>query len=123
MIKYAIAICLLSTAAAADSTSLSLAIPGTSQSFQSDKFRTGDLDCSNAIGSSTNLEFGVTGFVNENEVNTVGVFSRITIPLGRVVKDRINCNKLYEMELKIKQLELERLERELRSLQSLAFEN
>lgn len=123
MIRAVLALCLIGTAAAADSTSLSLALPGTSQNYQSDKFRAGDLDCSNAIGSATQLEFGVTGVANEKDFGDVGVFARITIPLGKVAKERIDCNKLYEMELKLKQLELEKLENELRSLRELAFEN
>lgn len=123
MIRVALVLCLFGTAAVADSSSLSLALPGSSQSYQSDKFRAGDLDCSNAIGSATQLEFGVTGVADENEFDNVGVFARITIPLGKVAKERIDCNRLFEMELKLKQLELEKLENELRSLRELAFEN
>ena len=32
----------------------------------------------------------------------VGVYARITIPLGAKPKARINCNELYEVELRIK---------------------
>ena len=45
----------------AQNNSLNLQLPSGPTSFQSDKFRAGDLDCSNAIGGGTNLEFGVTG--------------------------------------------------------------
>ena len=38
--------------------SVNMQMPQAPQSFQSDRFRHGDMDCSNAIGSSTNLEFG-----------------------------------------------------------------
>ena len=51
----------MTTTALADSSSLNLALPNAPGNYQSDKFRAGDLDCSNAIGSATNLEFGVTG--------------------------------------------------------------
>ena len=45
--------------------SVNLQLPGAPQSYQSDRFRHGDMDCSNAIGSSTNLEFGVLGLIDE----------------------------------------------------------
>jgi hypothetical protein len=104
--------------------SLNLALPSGSQNFQADKFKTGDLDCSNAIGSSTNMEFGVTGIINNDSLNKdVGVYARITIPLGKVAKERINCNKLYELELEKKRLELMKLEQEIEMFRQLQFEN
>lgn len=120
---------LISTKAYADSASLNLAIPGLPQNYQSDKFRAGDLDCSNAIGSATQLEVGVTGIIDKgdtfssNEIGDVGVYGRIIIPLGRTVKNRIDCNRLYELELKKKELEVMRLEAEIDSLRRLQFEN
>lgn len=118
-----------------DSSSLNLALPGAPGNFQSDKFRAGELDCSHAIGSATNLEVGVTGIINKgqydamnnyfNDTRTgdVGVYARITIPLGKRNKNRIDCSRLYELELKRKQLEVMRLEAELRQLRQLEFEN
>ena len=120
--------------AMADSSSLNLAIPSVPQNYQSDKFRAGELDCSNAIGSATNLEFGVTGIIdkggydsmnqyfNDTRTGDIGVYARITIPLGKTVKSRIDCNRLYELELKKKRLEVMRLEAELRQLRQLQFE-
>ena len=116
----------------ADSTSnsLSLSLPNSSMGYQSDKFRAGELDCSNAIGSATQLEFGVTGliqggtsFTNGKKVGDIGVYSRIIIPLGKRVKSRINCNRLYELELQKKELEVMKLQQEINQLRSLAFEN
>ena len=120
--------------ALAESTSLNLALPSVPGNYQSDKFRTGELDCSNAIGSATNLEFGVTGLIDKGEYDPVydyhsdpetdvGVYARITIPLGKRVKSRIDCNKLYELELRKKQLEVRKLERELQQLRELQFED
>ena len=48
----------------ADSSSLNLNLPSTPQSYASDRIRAGTLDCQNAIGSSTNVEFGVVGFID-----------------------------------------------------------
>jgi hypothetical protein len=118
----------------AESTSLNLALPSVPGNYQSDKFRTGDLDCSNAIGSATNLEFGVTGLIDKGEYDPVydyntdtetdvGVYARITIPLGKRVKSRIDCNRLYELELRKKQLEVRKLEKELQQLRELQFED
>ena len=118
----------------AESSSLNLQLPGTSGNYQSDKFRAGELDCSNAIGSATNLEFGVTGIIDKEYYDPqrdftigsqtdVGVFARITIPLGKRTKSRIDCNRLYELELRKKQLEVMKLEKELQQLKELKFED
>lgn len=132
---YGIAALLIWTSGAwADSSSLNLALPAAPGSYQSDKFRAGDLDCSNAIGSATTLEFGVTGIIanggydamnnyfNDTRTGDIGVYSRIVIPLGKRVKNRIDCNRLYELELRKKQLEVQRLEAELNQLRKLQFE-
>lgn len=114
-------------------SSLNLAIPNGPQSYMSDKFRAGDLDCSNAIGSATQLEFGVTGIISEDnpydlnssndKTNNFGVYSRIVIPLGAKPKKRINCSELFELELQKKRLEVMRLENELKQLRELQFAN
>lgn len=130
-LRLAIVLCLIGSHAYANS--LSLALPGAPTTYQSDKFRAGELDCSNAIGSATNLEFGVTGLisnpdysgVNEyinNQTRDVGVYARITIPLGKRAQSRIDCNQLYELELKRKRLEIMKLEQELRQLRQMEFE-
>ena len=116
------------------SSSLNLSLPSTPGSYQSDRFKAGDLDCSNAIGSATNLEFGVTGIIGrgytdplngyvDSRVGDVGVFARITIPLGQKPKSRIDCNRLYELELRKKQLEVMRLEQEIQQLRALQFQH
>lgn len=123
------------THALADSSSLNLALPSSPGNYQSDKFRAGDLDCSNAIGSATNLEFGVTGIISRQQdgfgnfqsfndsPRDVGVYARITIPLGQTPKARIDCNDLYLLELRKKRLEVMKLERELEQMRALQFEN
>lgn len=127
---FTIVFMLMTTQALADSSSLNLALPSAPSSYQSDKFRSGDLDCSNAIGSATNLEVGVTGIITredgfglQDSPRDVGVYARITIPLGAKPRERINCNDLYELELQRKRLEVMQLERELEQLRALQFEN
>src|SRR5210317_2276888 len=112
----------------AQNSNLNLSIPQTPQSYQSDRVRAGDLECSAAIGSSTNVEFGVVGILNQQDptyfasatdpyfnynpdsfIKDVGVYGKITIPLG-APKERLNCNTLYQLELRKKRLEVQRLE-------------
>ena len=124
---------LFADAAFGQSSSLNLSLPTAPGSYQSDRFKAGDLDCSNAIGSATNLEFGVTGIIGrgytdplsgyvDSRVGDVGVFARIIIPLGQKPKSRIDCNELYLLELRKKQLEVMRLEQEIRQLRQLQFQ-
>jgi hypothetical protein len=114
--------------------SVNLALPQSPSSYQSDRFRIGDKDCSNAIGSSTNVEFGVVGLLDQpgydvigqqsyNDYNrNVGVYARIIIPLDGP-EERINCNTLYQLALERERLEVQRLKAELQQLRSLQFEN
>jgi len=139
-ILYAILLLLVSGSVLAQS-SLNLAIPQTPQSFQQDRVRAGDLECSAAIGSSTNVEFGVVGILNQNDpfsqnqflidpatgqysdrfVRDVGVYGRINIPIG-APKERLNCNLLYKLELERRKLEVMKLQQEIAQLRRLQFE-
>ena len=118
------------TTAWADSSSLNLALPSAPGTFGQDSIRAGDLDCKNAIGGATQLEFGVTGIVNNAtspfsssdpinpQTKDIGVYARITIPLDKP-KERINCNSLYQLELRKKRLEVLKLQQELEALKRL----
>jgi len=114
--------------------SVNMQMPQAPQSFQSDRFRHGDMDCSTAIGSSTNLEFGVLGLIDQPDYNPMspnysmnggqntGVYARITIPLNGP-EERINCNTLYQLALERERLEVQKLKREIANLRALQFEN
>lgn len=127
-------------------SSLNLNIPTAPQSYSSDEIRAGDLTCRMAIGSSTQMEFGVVGILDQmgqnNQLNNgfynpelynsqsgvygdfmrdVGVYARITIPIG-APKERLNCNKLYQLELERRRLEVTRLKAEINNLRRLQFE-
>lgn len=121
-------------------SSLNLAIPSVSPNFQSDRVRAGDIECDAAIGSATNVEFGVVGIINDNTpydtltqsmlvnsnnskefIKDVGVYARIVIPIG-APKQRLNCNILYELELEKKRLEIFKLRQEIDKLRNLQFE-
>ena len=136
MKRVALALC-ITAPAWADNSSLNLQLPTGPTSYQSDSIRAGDLDCKNAIGGGTNLEFGVTGVLNNvgspydlnhsfNERRDGGVYARIVIPLDKP-KERINCNTLYQLELQQRRLEIQKLQKELENLRALQndteFEN
>ena len=132
MKKVALAFCITSPVWA-DSSSLNLQLPSGPTSYQSDSFRAGNLDCKNAIGGGTNLEFGVTGVLTNvgspyDEVSLsrdpsrdVGVYDRVVIPLDKP-KERINCNTLYKLELQQRRLEILKLQKELEGLRALQEE-
>ena len=122
-------LCLLSSSVVADNSSLSLALPSPPMNYQSDRFRAGNLDCSNAVGGGVNLEFGVTGVVNNvggtfnpssfgHQSKDVGLYARVVIPLDKP-KSRINCDDLYQVELAQRRLEIQQLRNELEALKNL----
>lgn len=134
--KFLIIIVLLFLCSTAwsDSSSLNLNLPASPQSYASDRIRSGQLECQNAIGSSTNVEFGVVGFIDNGydspysvdqtmpqvRTNDVGVYARINIPIG-APKERLNCNTLYQLELEKKRMEVFRLKQEIANLRNLQF--
>ena len=118
------------TLVSAENSGLNLSLPSTPQAYGQDSIRAGDLDCKNAIGGATNLEFGVTGIVDNYagpfgssdpgypQQKDVGIYARIIIPLDGP-KERINCNSLYQLELRKKRLEVLKLQQELEALRKL----
>ena len=121
--KLAVIILLLATAANAESSSLALQLPSPPLNYQSDRFRAGNLDCSNAVGGATNLEFGVTGVMTDMNSATyegkdIGIYARIVIPLDKP-KSRINCNDLFQLEITHRRLEIQMLRAELDQLKRL----
>ena len=115
-------LCMLSSSALADSSSLSLALPSPPMNYQSDSFSTGNMRCSNAVGGGVNLEYGVTGVLSGlntmNKGKDIGVYARIVIPLDKP-KSRINCDDLYQIELAQRRLEIQKLRDELEQLKNL----
>lgn len=133
--KYVIGIVLVMfcNLSIAQNGSLNLSIPSAPGNYQSDRFRSGELDCSMAIGSGVNVEFGVVGVLgatNPQVVTTdlsasktkdVGVYGRIVIPIG-MPKGRVDCSILYNMELEKKRMEIQKLEVELLNLRNMKFD-
>ena len=119
-------LCILSSSALAESSSLALSLPSPPMNYQSDSFSANNLRCSNAVGGGINLEYGVTGvlssFDTANRDKDIGVYARIVIPLDRP-KSRINCNDLYQVELAQRRLEIQKLRDELDALKNLQSDN
>lgn len=113
--------------------SLNLSIPSAPGNYQSDRFRSGEQDCSMAIGSGVNVEFGVVGVLGASspqsiaaelptsKAKDVGVYGRIIIPIG-MPRGRVDCSILYGMELEKKRIEIQKLEAELQNLKNVKFE-
>jgi len=112
--------------------SLNLQLPNPATNYQYDEIRSTDnMTCKMAVGGSVNFEMGMTGIVNNagrpfesnpDQTKDIGLYARINIPLN-APKERLNCNTLYQLELRKKQLEVLRLETELKKLQELKFLN
>lgn len=141
IMRFLILFLLVCSNAFAQSNGVNLALPQSPQNFQNDRIRAGDVECSAAIGSSTNVEFGVVGILNQQDplynlagqdpnfnynnnefIRDVGVYGRITIPIG-APKQRLNCNTLYQLELEKKRLEVIKLRAEIQQLQNMKFED
>ena len=124
--RLTLALCFVASSAIADSSSLSLALPRPPMNYQSDSFRSGNLDCSNAVGGGVNLEFGTTGVLSglntSDRGKDVGVYARIVIPLDKP-RSRINCDDLYQIELAQRRLEIQKLRNELEALKNLQNAN
>ncbi len=127
--RLALALCVVASSAVAESNNLALTLPNPPMNYQSDRFRAGNLDCSNAVGGGVNLEFGVTGVVNNvggtfsssgnlSQGKDVGLYARVVIPLDKP-KSRINCDDLYQVELAQRRLEIQQLRNELEALKNL----
>ncbi len=122
---------LISTQTLANSTSLNLQLPSSGSTFGTDSIKAGDLDCSNSIGGSTVFDVGLTGIVNNAvapiigkpdplnpETKQLGIYARIVIPLD-APKKRIECHKLFTLELQARRLEVEKLRQEIELLKSM----
>jgi hypothetical protein len=64
--------------------------------------------------------YDMTQPVSSVQTNDIGVYARITIPIG-APKERLNCNSLYQLELEKKRMEVFRLKQEVQNLRNLQF--
>ncbi len=102
--------CLISqTASAEDASNVNngFSLPGVSLSQGTDEVRAADgTSCRSAVGGAgAYLDMGVIGKPN-TEVANNSYYGRVVVPLGRGPK-RLDCVKLYELEVERLKLELE----------------
>jgi len=124
--RLAVLLCILSSSAFAESSSLALSLPSPPMNYQSDSFSANNLRCSNAVGGGVNLEYGITGVLSGlntmSKGKDIGVYARIVIPLDKP-KSRINCDDLYQVELAQRRLEIQKLRDELEALKNLSSDS
>ena len=130
-IKWVLLVMLSTQAVANTSTSLNLQLPSSGANFGTDSIKAGDLDCSNSVGGSLLFDMGLTGIVNNAvapiigkpdplnpETKQLGIYARIVIPLD-APRQRIECSKLFNLELQARRLEVEKLRQEIELLKSM----
>jgi len=87
-------------------------LPGVSLPQGQDEVHASDgTTCRSAVsGSGAYLDLGIIrGNNNSNQVNSdIATYGRVVIPIGRTPK-RIDCSRLYELEVERLQLELKLL--------------
>lgn len=68
---------------------------------------TSGISCHSAIGSGgPSLDMGVIGSNDIYDRNSVAVYGRVSVPLGKRPK-RVDCTRLYELEVQRLEMELE----------------
>ena len=130
---------LLCTQSMAESTSMSLSLPGASSSNGTDSVSMDQMKCSNSISGGTLFEVGMTGVINNAiapligkkdpnnpQSKDIGLYARIIIPLDGPA-ERVNCNSLYQLILQKQRLEMTKLRQEINLLKDMqtntSFEN
>lgn len=133
------ALLLLCTQGMAESTSMSLSLPGSSSSNGTDSVSMDQMKCANSISGGTLFEVGMTGVINNAiapligkqdpnnpQSKDIGLYARIIIPLDGPA-ERINCNSLYQLMLQKQRLEMTKLRQEINLLKEMqtntSFEN
>lgn len=92
----------------------SFTLPGVSMPGGFDEVRAADgTTCRAAMGGSgAYLDSGVIGGGLNEDTRSVSAYGRIVVPLGRS-PTRLNCDRLYQLELRRLELEVKMLERGL----------
>jgi len=86
----------------------SISMPGAGPQNYYDEFSAGSTRCRQSITSGATFD---SGLITDTDSDPA-IYARISVPLGKKSK-RINCRKLFDIELRKQQIELELLEREL----------
>lgn len=83
-------------------------LPAPVQSYGQDEVQgAGGVSCRSAVGGGG--PYVDTGVLGSNDIygrNTATAYARVVVPLGRAPK-RLDCNRLYELEIQRLKMELE----------------
>jgi len=83
-----------------------------------DSFRTSNgAECSTNRETGRNLSFGTFGKEQEDGRYNQGVYMEYSIKLGKE-RSRIDCNKLFNLEVERQSLEIERLRAEIEMMKA-----
>jgi hypothetical protein len=118
--KRAIILALFSTSAMAQYGN-GFVIPVSPSNYGQDRVVVNGFECSTAVGTQKHFEMGAVGqqsavpnqgiqgttpYTNYQPQSTGGIYARVIIPLD-APKHRPECNRLFELELAKRELELE----------------
>ncbi|WP_394255991.1 OmpA family protein [Vibrio harveyi] len=112
------------------SNAASLSIPGASIPGGYDRVTTMDgISCESTIASNTYLQAGIMGVVQGNDYqndtksnspyytkshledrNEIGAYIQVVLPLSMGDRERINCNRLYNLEINRLKSEIDKME-------------
>lgn len=98
---------------------VSVQLPSTVTGGSRDRIVSPDrFECENSLSGKAQLEYGVAASnsrnannfsPNQDTGNNVTVYGKIIIPIGGP-KNRIDCNRLFELEVRKRELEIRLLE-------------
>ena len=118
-------------ASATSAHAVDLQIPYVPNTSGSDSIRSGNDQCSNTIDSPVKLDLGIVhSEEDDNLLNLNGrssgnsIYARVVVPFnlfGGPKPKRVDCSRLYELQLRERELDLRERELKLRALENLEF--
>ena len=105
----------------AQSSGIAIQLPNTINGGARDRIVTPErFECENSLSGKAQLEYGVaassgttnnTFATSQTNGNAVTVYGKIVIPIG-APKSRIDCDRLFQLEMRRRELEIKLLEQQ-----------
>lgn len=130
MRRPGIALVAVALSTASPSAQTGFYLPTTAPSYGQDEFRAADgTTCRSTMDGTRRIEvgtfasgsridsanpYGLPGYVTSPNNGNAGVYGRFAMSLDAAPK-RMNCNRLYELEIEKRELEVEMMKRSLRA--------
>lgn len=114
---------------------LAMQIPSIQQSTSSDRVSVNGFSCEQAIASTVTGQVGMYGGhgsddysnyyahdsnYSDRDNDEVGVYAQIQFSLGKT-PERIDCKRMYDLELRARQMEVDQLKEQIQLLKSNTF--